>query len=165
MTQREQIAESAARQEEQVRQQKPDAVEAPVPVFQAEDALGENERSLEDCPVVAVGGIVQLLEGALAIPREVVERRVSDRALRLYVHPGGDVVVERERAREQEERACGHERPVAAQAAGDALGRNALAQSSGRGRVYQRRYSGGANSTPQRSPDAPCWPVRMLAMG
>ena len=107
----EQVAEDAADEEEQMREEVP-AEKDVTAVLQADDAFQQkDERRLEGRAVVPVRGNEQLPEGALAVSREVVQRHVPDHALGLRVHPGA-VVFERECAGEQEERAHERERPM-----------------------------------------------------
>ena len=145
-TQGEQVAEDAAREEGQVREQMPDEVEVPA-VIQTGDAFEERERRLERDAVVAVGGVTQLLEGALAVPREVVQRGVPDRALVRLVRPDA-VVVQRERGRQREEHAHERQRPVG----GDRL------QKGDPPHTYQRNHSRECSSrafTPRRGARTP----------
>ena len=108
--QHEQIAEDAADQEKQVGE------EVPVPViFQTGDALDEGERRLERRAVIAISGNALLVEGALAVPQHVVDRRIPDRALVSFILADA-VVVEHERGHEQEERARAEQPPMGGQA-------------------------------------------------
>ena len=106
----EQVAESSASEEEQVREEMPAEQDAPT-VLQADDAFEqEHERRLEGHAVVAVR-TGQMVEGALAVSREVIERRLPDLALEPRVRRNA-VVVQHNRGHKQEERAHGLQRPV-----------------------------------------------------
>ncbi len=116
-----QVAEHPADEEEQVREDVPAEKDVRL-VAQAEDVFeDESERRLEGCAVVAAFGIVQLPEGALAVPCEVVQRRVPDHALGPRVRPNA-VVVEHERANEQGERAHERQWPVGGEQSADRRG-------------------------------------------
>ena len=80
-------------------------------VLQAEDAFDERERSLHHRAVVAVVWGKQLPEGAFPVPREIVQRRVPDHALEHCIQLAA-VVVQRERADDQEKRAHERQRPM-----------------------------------------------------
>ena len=146
--QREQVAADAARQEKQVREEVSGEMNPPAvldrthPHAKAGDAFDERQRRLENRAIPPVRGAPQLVEGALAVPQEVVERRVPDVALGGRVPPEV-VVVERERAHAQEERGHSHERPVAAQAVGDAH--------TG---MHGRNHRGGCECTSRSTPAA-----------
>ena len=168
---REDVAGRSAGDEEQMDEQVPAKQEIPV-VAQVEDALDQHERRLEGRAVEAAGIILHPVENPLAIPREVVERRLPDPALRRPIQ-AQVVIVKRERARDQEGSARDGGHPVGADRLTE---RSWEAQRNppweGKRAVWASLQhpcphspSGGVNSTAHNSPDASNWPVRTVAMG